>query len=58
MQVQIIRSFADAEFLTGFKVGEVLNFADSKKARSLIASGYAKPYIDGPETATAKNKGK
>jgi hypothetical protein len=60
MQIKVIRSFADAEFHTGFKVGEVLNLEDKKKARSLIASGFATPVIDGPENASAfkNNKGK
>jgi hypothetical protein len=58
MQIQVIKSFADAEFRTAFRVGEVLNLTDGKKARSLIASGYAKPFIDGVETADKNPKGK
>ena len=60
MKVKVTRSFADASMQTGFKVGEILNFDDTKKARNLIATGYAVPVIDGPETATQfrNNKGK
>jgi hypothetical protein len=60
MQLRVIRSFADFSIQSGCNVGELLNVEDKKKARSLIASGFAVPVIDGPENATEfkNHKGK
>jgi hypothetical protein len=60
MQLRVIKSFADFSIRTGCNVGEILTVEDTKKARSLVASGFAVPVIDGPEQATAfkNHKGK
>jgi hypothetical protein len=56
MQLQVLRSFVDAKYSSGFRTGEVLNVEDNREARKLIASGLVKPVIDGVETAAKKGK--